>query len=295
MRRRLFTVATAGFTGLLCAVGFAGTAGVAGAATGGQTSRNASVAQPGGPMVRAHVRGNSSLPTISINWSGYAAVAAKKFNYVHTRFVQPKVTCNGAPAHFTSNWSGLDGFTNGTVEQDGTFATCGGPANMTPRYVAWYEMFPANSVNVFTVKPGDVIDSSVRFAAGKFTLTIADLTSGKKVTKQAACSQCQRASAEWIVERPALCKHHGPHPSGCFIVPLANFRAATMRQDTARVGGGPVKGIGGFANSPIFMVNPLKSGGFISLDGVSPLSGPSFTATWERAGTFIPITLGPNN
>ena len=294
MRRRLFTRATvAGFTGLLCAAGIAGTAGIAGAATGAPASSTAGIALPGGPMVGAHAPGNPSRPATSVNWSGYAAAAAKKkFNYVHTRFVQPKVTCTGAPAHFTSNWSGLDGFSTPTVEQDGTFATCGGPAHMTPRYVAWYEMFPADSVNVFQVKPGDLIDSSVRFAAGKFTLTIADLTSGKKVTKRAACSQCQRASAEWIVERPALCKHNGPHPSGCFIVPLADFHTTTMRQDWAQVQGGPVKGVGGFANDRIVMVNPLKSGRSVPLDGVSPLSGPRFTATWKRAGTFVPITLG---
>jgi hypothetical protein len=32
--------------------------------------------------------GGSGIPTISLNWSGYAATSAKKFNYVH---------CSGAP------------------------------------------------------------------------------------------------------------------------------------------------------------------------------------------------------
>jgi hypothetical protein len=162
--------------------------------------------------------------------------------------------------------------------------------NLAPRYVAWYEMFPKGSVSVFRVSPGDVIDSSVRFAAGKFTLTIADLTSGMKATKRAACSQCQRASAESIIERPAVCRHGGPN---CFITALANFHTATMRQNWARLQGGRVKGIGGFLNYPIFMVTPHKGGGFISLDGVSALSGPAFSVTWERPGTIVPITLGP--
>ena len=41
------------------------------------------------------------------------------------------------------------------------------------------------------------------------------------------------------------------------------------------------------------MVNPLKTSGFISLDAVGPVSGGGFTATWERPGTTLPITLGP--
>jgi hypothetical protein len=40
------------------------------------------------------------------------------------------------------------------------------------------------------------------------------------------------------------------------------------------------------------MVTPLASGGFISLDTVSPLSGKTFTATWDRSGGTVPISLG---
>ena len=60
----------------------------------------------------------------------------------------------------------------------------------------------------------------------------------------------------------------------------------------AQVAGGTAKGIGGFTNYPINMVSPLASGGFISLDTVSPLSGKTFTATWDRSGGTVPITLG---
>lgn len=49
---------------------------------------------------------------------------------------------------------GLDGFNDATVEQDGTFAYCSGPQSTKPVYKAWYEMYPSNSVNVFTVHRG---------------------------------------------------------------------------------------------------------------------------------------------
>ena len=79
----------------------------------------------------------------------------------------------------------------------------------------------------------------------------------------------------------------------CFLTELADFHTSTMGQAQAQVAGGKVAGIGEFSNVPIFMVDPLKSGGFISLDAVSALSGPKFAATWERSGSTTPITLGP--
>ncbi len=67
---------------------------------------------------------------------------------------------------------------------------------MTPEYYAWYEMYPAGSVSVFRVKPGDVINSTVSYAKGKFTLTVGDCHFRKSATKTAACSSCLRVSAE---------------------------------------------------------------------------------------------------
>lgn len=284
-KRLLVTTALSG-TALLCALG---TSLPAAASTTSSTSSTAVSLNPGGPIVRAHGSGtsNSGLPTISINWSGYAATSSKKFTFVHVRFVQPAVTCPGIADQWTSNWSGLDGFTTGTVEQDGTFAHCGGKNHTTPQYEAWYELFPANSVNVFAVRPGDTIDSSVRFANGKFTLRIADLTLGKSVTHIASCSDCARASAEWIIERPAT-----GSDSHFSITRLANFGTSVMGQAQAQVAGGKVTGIGGFNNVPIFMVTPLPKG-FISLDEVTALNsaGNAFEAIWERTGNPVPITL----
>jgi len=285
--KRLVTLATVVATsGLLLGAAFVGTAGAASASAG--TSKPI----PGGPIIRAPGGAGSAagtgLPTISLNWSGYAATSAKKFNYVHTQFVQPEISCTGARNRWTSNWTGLDGFTTGTVEQTGTFGLCGGPAHKTPVYEAWYEMYPAGSVNVFKVAPGDVINATVKYTAGKFVITIADVTSGKSATVSAACSSCQRASAEWIIERPALCN---TALTNCFLTALANFGTTTMGQAKARVAGGSIRPIGTFSNVPIFMVDPLKSGGFISLDTVGALNGPSFSVVWNRSGTITPITL----
>ena len=282
--RRLFTLVTAGAAaGLMCA------GGVAGASVSPSASVSGHAMQPGGPIVRTSVPGNSGLPTISENWSGYAATSPKKFTFVNSTFTQPKITCPGVKNQWTSNWVGLDGFTDQTVEQDGTFAMCGGANSKTPVYTAWYELFPAGSVSVFSVKAGDKMNVSVRFASGKFTLTVADLTSGKKVVHTATCTTCTRASAEWIIERPALCSSS----TNCFLTELADFHSATMSTDEAQVSGGAVSSIAKFDNIPIDMIDPIKSGGFESLATVAPLKSDAFTGTWDRTGTTTPITLGP--
>ena len=273
---------------LICTAGLTALPGVASASVTASTAGAPSVPLPGGPLVRPP--GNATVvPTVSLNWSGYAATSGKKFTYAHSVFVQPAITCPGIKNQWASEWVGLDGFNTGTVEQDGTDAHCGGASSTTPVYHAWYEMYPAGSVNVFKVAPGDVIETTVSYASGEFTLTVSDLSSGKTATHTAACSSCQRASAEAIIERPALCNNA---LTNCFITRLADFGTSTMGGLTAQVAGGQVKGLGGFTNYSIDMVNPLASGGFISLDTVSPLSGQQFTATWDRTGTTVPISLG---
>jgi hypothetical protein len=273
--------------GLMCGGVMLGVPGIAGAAT---SAPSAQAVQPGGRMIR--VPGNaSSSPTISLNWSGYAAVSKTPFTSVGSTFVQPAAKCPGIPLQLTSNWVGLDGFNTGTVEQDGTSIQCGGKNHTTPIYKAWIEMFPKPSVNVFTVKPGDTMHASVHFKGGKFTLTITDRTSGKSHTTTAPCADCKRASAEWIIERPAFCANKTC--TKAILAELANFRSSTMSGATASVAGGAVRNAGSFHNFPINMINGLKRG-FISLDTVGSLSGRSFTATWDRHGTTVPLTLGPN-
>jgi hypothetical protein len=286
--KRLLSLAAAG---VLCGASLLGASGVASAS--GITMRSvplsASHIEPGGIMYRAPGRSSSS-PTISINWSGYAALSKTPFNSVQGTFVQPSIKCTGKPLNITSNWVGLDGYSNSTVEQDGTFAYCSGKAHIKPVYVAWYEMFPAGSVPVFRVSPGDIIHTSVSYANGTFTLTVSDLTSGMTHTQTATCSSCARASAEWIIERPAYCT-----TASCATVilgALANFDTTTMAGATASVDGGKVEGVQHFNNVPIFMFDPIKRG-LISLDEVTALSGTGFTAVWNRSGTPTKLHLGP--
>jgi hypothetical protein len=184
----------------------------------------------------------------------------------------------------TSNWVGLDGFDNNTVEQDGTDGYCGGPNHTTPTYAAWYEMYPADSYNVFKVMPGDVIEASVSYvrATKTFQLEISDVSTNHTSITDASCNTCQRSSAEWVIERPAFENDAG---TKCFLLALADFGATTMPDDTSGVGI-RAKGIGSFGNPiPMFMVQPLNHG-FYRLDATSRIepSTDAFTETWERPG-----------
>jgi hypothetical protein len=282
--KRLLSLAAAG---LMCGATVVGASGVAGASSAPSHGTPMHVGhmsvQPGGLINR--VNAFSGAETISENWSGYGALGAKKYNYVHGTFVQPAVKCPGIPHQYTSNWVGIDGYRDQTVEQDGTFGFCGGKNSTTPEYVAWYEMFPGPSALVFHVHAGDIMDASVTYANGAFTMTETDLTSGKHFSVTATNPNAQRSSAEWIIERPELCNTSGK----CFLAELANFKTTTMSGTTASVDGGSVKSVNGFPNNPIAMVDPLKRG-FISLDQVSPLSGHSFSAVWNRHGNILPLS-----
>jgi hypothetical protein len=201
----------------------------------------------------------------SFNWSGYAKVSAtaQAFTAVSAKWTQPKVKC-GIEDQMSATWVGLDGATNGTVEQDGTTGWCfRGHAT----YFTWYEMFPAGSVEVGrSLKPGDKITSSVTRSGTSYKLAVKDAThssAGFSVTKTCALATCTDESIEWIQERPAF--------STTGIIPLANFGSWKA---TA------VAGKGSGSTDAITMIDSTDS---YNLSTVGNLSGGSFTAKWHNS------------
>ncbi|HTT51613.1 MAG TPA: G1 family glutamic endopeptidase [Streptosporangiaceae bacterium] len=296
MLPRRFLATAFGMATLICAAGLAiapGAASAGAAATGRPAARPAAaprIPSPGGPIVPAVTSGHAAVQAVgqgfsvamsSQNWSGYAVTSPAKFTYAQSRFVQPTLTCPGDhPNEWASNWVGFDGFSSSspTVEQDGTAAHCGGPDNTRPVYKAWYEMYPKGSVNVFSVNPGDTINTSASYSHGTFTLTVSDLTSGKSATHTATCASCKRNSAEWIIERPELCT------TNCFLTRLADFGTTSMSAKARVAGVSSAQGIPNFRNYIITMMN---SGTGPALDTIGKVSSNSFAAVWENAGTTV--------
>ncbi|TMK94464.1 MAG: hypothetical protein E6G42_04590 [Actinobacteria bacterium] len=197
----------------------------------------------------------------SSNWSGYSAINGT-YTSVSANWTQPTASCTSQTT-YSSFWVGLDGDGSNTVEQTGTSADCSGG---TPRYYAWYEMYPKFPVNLsLAVQPGDSMSASVTTdGRGKFTLHIHDNSSGDYVTTQ-TLKRARLASAEVIAEAPS--------GSGG-VLPLTNFGTASF--SAATVNG---QAIGSFNPDRIDMVaNGITKATTSALSG-----GTAFSVAWKHA------------
>jgi Peptidase A4 family len=250
----------------------------------------------------------SELPTY--NWSGYAdsESGTKTVSYVSGNWTIPSVTCPTAPYEnsdaFLANWVGIDGFTNGTVEQLGTGVQC---YEGVTYYYVWYEMFPAGTVeegttacindNVNCPEPGDQISASVSVTPGtsgnnNYTLKLTDRTRPQEsfsTTATCATATCLDSSGEWVIERPAFSL-----PFGFQILPLADFdRTYFTAGDIAS--GGKSSNIQGFKGGSVYDMPMIDDSASYYLDCVGQPSAPgsllSVTST-SACPTAVPNSSG---
>jgi hypothetical protein len=192
-------------------------------------------AQAGGPK--------STTTESSYNWAGYEDVSstAGTFTQVGGQWITPTVTCNKEDT-ITSEWVGLDGWSDGTVEQDGTLDWC---FEDTATYFTWYEMYPAGTIEVGTsLQPGDNISASVTRSGTSYTLALTDSTHpANSFSESATCAltTCLDTSAEWIAERPEF---------SIGIAPLASYHTWTLTNGTQTSNGtaGTINSFPGAAN-----------------------------------------------
>lgn len=226
-------------------ISIAGT--VAAAVSLGLISLTGSVNAAAGPVLKgtlrpaihlSHPAGTSaqSIPIdYSGNWSGYVALPktgkAKAFNNVSASYTVPSVNCSTTNYAFSYHWVGLDGWTDGTVEQDGVGSFCD---SGSPYYFAWYEMYPAGNTEEFTVNPGDAITSSVTYnGSGHYSLKLTDQTSGQNFNVSAACAAtCADSSAEVITEGYTSAPYNGTADFG-----EEHYDTASVQGSAGTVGG----------------------------------------------------------
>ena len=247
MRRVLvLVVAVLGMTGL-AVVSVASSGGVPG---GGAGQR---------PIIRLR-QGTSS------NWAGYAAFGGPGgFTSVAGSWTQPSVSCTAQNA-YSSYWVGLDGYNDSTVEQLGTEGDC---VNGSPRYYAWFEMYPHPSYLVgLTVTPSHTYSASViSQGRGRYALSLTDVTTGGSFGTVQKLNSAQGASAEVIVEAPF---------SGG-VLPLANFGTVNFAGSTANG-----LALGSFAPNldPITMLNPY---GMKATPSSFDATNKNFSVTWSKS------------
>lgn len=172
------------------------------------------------PMKFHRVRSDGTLE--SENWSGYA-VTGSDFTKAEGSWTVSEVDCTATPNTYSALWVGIDGYSSDTVEQTGTIAYCNGSS---PVYYAWYEFYPAGSVEITSVpiSPGNKISASVSYSGEEFTVTIKNESTGRSHSQSARVAGAKRSSAEWIAEAPCCTASGG-------ILPLSDFGTAHFGAD----------------------------------------------------------------
>jgi Peptidase A4 family len=148
----------------------------------------------------------------SSNWSGYVTLPKHrhKFKSVSANFTVPGVNCNlstdgTSGASSMSNWVGLDGFGDTTVEQTGEFAVCQGTTLFDGGYLVFWENFPNPATFACCAQAGDAIHVSATFNSHThlYHLFLDDYTQTATLNVNVACASgavCKNASAEVIGE-----------------------------------------------------------------------------------------------
>jgi hypothetical protein len=227
---------------------------------------------------------NVTIPATSPNWAGYVD-SGTKFKSVSGDWTVSSISCTAGATVFASQWIGIDGYGNSTVEQDGTNAEC---IDGTVSYNAWYEMYGDNAVNSGEevilpaandpVVPGDEMSATVSFAADVWTLAISDTSTAHADWASSTAitfTSAKQASAEWVVERPEVCD-----PT-CGLSTLADFGTASFTNASATTSTGSVGTISATTYSPLDMID--TSSDVLAAPSVLEQSGSAFSVTWESS------------
>ncbi|MHB8681186.1 MAG: G1 family glutamic endopeptidase [Acidimicrobiales bacterium] len=138
----------------------------------------------------------------SYNWSGYAQSGPSgTFQSVVDTWTVPTVTSTSGD-QYAADWVGIGGYSDSTLIQAGTSAQF---VNGTPQYYAWTEVLPQaeRQLTSLVIKPGDRIRTTVKFASGKWHMTVSDLTAGATAGRTLAYNSSE-SSVEAIHERPCV-------------------------------------------------------------------------------------------
>lgn len=194
------------------------------------------------PIIRTalNLEGGSPLQMVSeessSNWSGYVGATniahpqAGSVSAVTGTWLIPSLHATSNTT-YSASWIGIDGFSNGTVEQIGTAQNW---VNGKQQNYIWFEMYPNGAYQIvgFPANNGDKITAWINYiGSGVFQMTIENVTRKVYFTvpySYTTNTSAQRSCAEWIMEAPS---------SNTGILPLANFGTETFTNCRATIGG----------------------------------------------------------
>jgi hypothetical protein len=203
------------------------------------------------------------------NWSGYADTGSG-YSEVSGSWTEPSASC-GSELTLAVFWVGIDGYSDSTVEQDGTMIECYDGA---PYQFSWWEMYPTNAIQVVgeSVESGDLITASVNVSGTNYLLTVLDTTNpANDISTTQSCSDCDNSSAEWIAEAPS---------GSNGIYPLTDFGTWTLTNSTV-VEGSASGVISTFPYDELVMID--SSGNVEAQPGPLTIDGSSFSDAWESS------------
>lgn len=231
------------------------------------------------PLTSLGESGNDTVT--STNWSGYAVADASQFTDVKGTWVQPTATCSAyLVQQYAAFWAGIDGYSSSSVEQLGTDSDCTG--HNKPSYYAWYEMYPADSVDLSTttypVKPGDTLSAEVSVTGTTFTLTLKSSRGWTFTTTQTGSGLAQ-SSAELIAEAPEICGYFS-----CRLAELANFGTINFTNAEAAVSGGGDEPFSDFTynSGPHDIIAESTTGTVKAKPSPLSASGNAFSIAWKH-------------
>ncbi len=236
---------------------------------------NAAPAAPHAPRIKIK-------DSTSTNWSGYALESslsspqAGAVTDVKGQWTVPTVT--GSGNDYSALWVGIDGYSDGTVEQIGTEQDL---SSGSPVYYAWFEMYPKFAYEILSVpiSAGDHISAEVNYiGSNNFVLSITDLTTNQSFSITEKSATAQRSSAEWVMEAPS---------SSGGLLTLADYGAATFTGASETLNGHT-----GGINDPSWQFDPMTmvSQGQIveSTPSATSTDGSSFEVSWEDSACARP-------
>jgi hypothetical protein len=230
---------------------------------------------------------STTSPAVSSNWSGYVATgdtSTAGFRYVQATFTVPSVNCTTTPDAAMGAWVGLDGVNYNfsgdaaSVEQDGIVAECDSGA---PSYYAWWENYPQDATEAFTISPGDAIEASVYWnanapASQRYNYQLTDVTTGASLNTLQPCGgSCHISSAEVITEAPA-------DATTGDILPLSDYAIVNYENIAVTDRSGQRAGFtsSGWKNTEVIQENSANQ---IVSTPSSLYGGLAFSTDWERA------------
>ncbi len=242
---------------------------------------------------------------ISSNWAGYVATgigstpstASPSMSYtdVTGQWVQPRATCTRGTPTSVAIWVGLGGYSESSqeLEQIGSSADCSAAGKAS--YYIWYELVPADSVNLkVRIRPGDTIASSVVVNGTDVLVQATDRTRGVRFTRHLTMASPDLSSADWITEAPSQCSASGYCPQ----LALTNFHSVSFTRSFA-VGNNQ----NGTISSPNWISTELDlvprshrfygdpndpsslAGGAGAMPSALSTDGSGFTVTWSANPT----------